>query len=347
MRFAFDDEQEEIKRSARDLLARRAPLERVRAAAQERAYDEALWREIVELGWPGLAIGEAHGGVGLGLVELVAVLEQVGYALTPSPLVADVCAALVIDLAGRDEQRARWLPGIASGEQTATVARVRDGVAAAVPDAERAAAIVLVGDDGSARVVPAQEARVEPYDGIDLTRRWARVQVAAEAGEPLAGDVAGGLQRAEVALAAELTGLAQRALDMTVAYVKERKQFGRPVGAFQGVSHRCAEMLALTEAARSATYFAAWAADADRAQLPAASAMAKASAASAARRVAAMAIQAHGGIGFTWEADVHWIFKRAHASAAQLGSGDEHRRSVARLAAQRLRDAAAPSRVTA
>ncbi len=336
MQFAFNEDQREIQRTARELLGRRAPLERVRAAAEAGAYDERLWDEMVALGWPGLAIGERHGGVGLGLVELVAVVEQVGYALAPSPLLADVCAALVIASGGSPAQQARWLPGIATGELTATIATVRHGAAAPMPDADRAGALVFV-DGDRASISSAAAVERDAWASVDLTRRYARVRRAAD--EPLESDVATGLQRAEVALAAELTGLAQRALDVTVAYVKDRKQFAHPIGAFQGVSHRCAEMLALTETARSATYFAAWTADADPEGLAAASSMAKASAGDAARRVAGMAIQAHGGIGFTWEAGLHWIFKRAHADAAQLTDADEHRRRVARLAAQRLRAA--------
>jgi alkylation response protein AidB-like acyl-CoA dehydrogenase len=135
------------------------------------------------------------------------------------------------------------------------------------------------------------------------------------------------------AIAAEVVGVAQRALDMTVAFVKERKQFGTPVGAFQAVAHRCAQMLLQTESARSTAYFAAWAADAGSPRLPEAAAMAAAAAADGGREATASAIQAHGGIGFTWEADVHWLFKRAQLDAALLGGAGPHRAALARLAA--------------
>ncbi len=154
--------------------------------------------------------------------------------------------------------------------------------------------------------------------------------------QALGADVAGGVDRAAVAVSAELVGLSQRALDLTLAYVKERQQFGVPVGAFQAVAHRCAQMLLETESARSATYFAAWAADADPERLPEAAATAKAAASQAGREVTASAIQAHGGIGFTWEADVHWLYKRAQLDAALLGGASAHRQRVARLVAQRL-----------
>ena len=165
---------------------------------------------------------------------------------------------------------------------------------------------------------------------IDPTRRFAAV---AGDGELLG---AGAADRVRAAIASELVGVSQRALDMTLEYVKDRKQFGVPVGSFQSVSHRCAQMLLQTESARSATYFAAWAADADPDRLAEAAAMAAAAAAEAGREVTGSAIQAHGGIGFTWEADVHWLYKRAQLDAALLGGGRRHRAALARLAAARV-----------
>ena len=152
-------------------------------------------------------------------------------------------------------------------------------------------------------------------------------------GEPLPGDVAGALDRGAAAIAAELVGVCQRALDMTVAYVSERRQFGVPVGAFQAVAHRCAQMLLYTEGARSAAYFAAWAADAAPERLAEAAGLARVAGADAAKEVTGSAIQAHGGIGFTWEADVHWFFKRAQLDAALLGGGSRARIGLARLVA--------------
>jgi alkylation response protein AidB-like acyl-CoA dehydrogenase len=173
---------------------------------------------------------------------------------------------------------------------------------------------------------------------VDPKRRFARVS---GDGERLAGDAAGVADRAAAAVAAELVGVSQRALDMTVAYVKHREQFGVPVGSFQAVGHRCAEMLLHTEGARSATYYAAWVADADPGRLAEAAALAKAAASDAGREVTASAIQAHGGVGFTWEADVHWLFKRAHVDAALLGAPGFHRRRLARLIAARTNPLAA------
>jgi alkylation response protein AidB-like acyl-CoA dehydrogenase len=197
--------------------------------------------------------------------------------------------------------------------------------------------LVLLGDDG-AEVLSAEQADVTPLVSIDATRRFGTV---AGAGEPLGGDVAAAADRVRAALAAEVVGVAQRALDMTLAYVKERKQFDTPVGAFQAVSHRCAEMLLHTESARSTALFAAWAAEADPERLPEAAALAAAAAAEGGKAVTASAIQAHGGIGFTWEADVHWLYKRAQLDSALLGGARRHHAALARIAAARLTAAAA------
>ena len=173
---------------------------------------------------------------------------------------------------------------------------------------------------------------MEPFSSIDGTRRFARVKAG---GEALPGDGQAALDRATVAVSAELVGVCDRALGATVAYVKERRQFGVPVGAYQAVSHRCAQMLLDTESARSTAYFAAWAADADPERLPEAAALAAAAAADGGRETAASAIQAHGGIGFTWEADVHWLYKRAQLDAAQLGRASAARIALARGVAAR------------
>ena len=150
-------------------------------------------------------------------------------------------------------------------------------------------------------------------------------------GEPLPGDAAAALDRIATALAAELTGVAQRAMEMAVEYARDRKQFGRPIGAYQAVSHRCAQMLLETEGARSASYYAAWAADAEPETLPLAASMAKAYASDAGWRVTASSLQVHGGIGFTWEHDLHFFLKRAKADGILFGSAREHRERVAEL----------------
>lgn len=328
MRFDLSEDQQDIKRTAHDLLATRSGFDRVRAAAEAAAYDGGLWRELCELGWPGIAIAEEHGGQGLGVVELCVLLEQLGAACAATPLLGSALAGLALAHAGSDAQRERWLPGLASGAARGALGVVRDGSADLVPDADGADVVVLVDPvAGSAELVGGDA--VAAVTAIDPTRRHGRVS--AGAGEPLDGDAAGALDRALVAVSAELTGVSQRALDMTVAYVKERRQFGVPVGSFQAVQHRAAQMLLDTEGARVATYFAAWTAAAEPERAPMAAAMAKAWASEAARGTVAAAIQLHGGVGFTWEADVHWLFKRAQVDSRFLGGAAQHRATVAAL----------------
>jgi alkylation response protein AidB-like acyl-CoA dehydrogenase len=278
----------------------------------------------VGLGWPGIAVAEEHGGQGLGAVELAVLLEELGYACAATPFLATAVAAAVIQAGGTDEQRGRWLPGLISGELRAGV-----GAADFVVDGHGADVVVLLEDDG-ARLVEGASAEIAPLVAIDPTRRFATVR---GDGEPLAADAA---DRVRAAIAAEVVGVCQRALEMTLEYVKERKQFGVPVGSFQAVSHRCAQMLLHTESARSTAYYAAWAADAEPSRLGEAAALAAAAAATGAREVAASAIQAHGGIGFTWEADVHWLYKRGEVDRALLGGTKRHHAALARAAAQRL-----------
>jgi len=326
MRFTLTDDQQEIKRTAHDLLADRSGWERVRAAAEAGEYDGALWREVSELGWPGIAVAQEHGGQGLGAVELAVLLEELGYACAATPLLGSVLAATALEHAGSDAQRERWLGGLAAGELRGALG----GEGELIPDAAGADVVVVV--DLAERTASVVEGdAVEAVDAIDPTRRHGRV---AEGGEPLPGDAGPAIDRALAAVSAELVGLGQRGLDMSVEYVKERKQFGVPVGVFQAVQHRAAQMLLDAEGGRSAAYYAAWTADADPGKLPMAAAMAKAWASDAGRATASSAIQLHGGIGFTWEADVHWLFKRAQLDSAFLGGGATHRARVAKIAAR-------------
>jgi len=327
MDFDLTEDQKEIKSTARSLLEARSPWAKVREASESGRYDAALYSEVSELGWPGIAVAEEHGGQGLGVVELAILSEELGRSVAPVPFLPTVLAATLIEHAGSDEQRSRWLPGLASGELSGAA-----GDTAALVHGGAGADVVVLAAGGEARLIEGGEA--EPVASIDSTRPAARVPEGT--GEPLPGDVAAAVDRALVAVAAELVGVCDRALEMTVAYVKDRRQFGTPVGAYQAVSHRCAQMLLDTEGARAAVSFAAWAADASPERLPEAAAMAKAAASDAGREVTAAAIQLHGGIGFTWEADVHWLFKRAQLDAALLGSASGHRTRLARMvAAQR------------
>ena len=315
MDFGLTDDQSDILRTARELLAERAKPERVREHAEARTTDDALWTELCELGWPGIAIAEEHGGQGFGAIELGLLAEELGRTVAPVPFLPTVLAATLITHGGSAEQQQKWLPGLASGELTGAL-----GARELLPGGAGADVVVIV-ENGSAWVAGRDDVALEDVGLIDPTRPAARV--AEGEGEALGGDVAGAVDRALVAISSEFVGVCQRALDDTVAYVKERKQFGTPVGAYQAVSHRCAQMLLDTERARSATSFAAWTAGAGvgaDVSLAEAAAMAKAAASEAGREVTSAAIQMHGGIGFTWELDVHFYFKRAKTYEMHYGS---------------------------
>jgi alkylation response protein AidB-like acyl-CoA dehydrogenase len=336
MDFGFSDDQREIQRTARELLAERSRPERMREHAETGRADDALWRELSELGWPGIAVSEQYGGQGLGRIELSILCEELGSSLAAVPFLPSVLASTLIEHAGSSEQRDRWLPGLAGGEMTGALGVAQGGAAELVIGAPDAAVIVLVEDDQTARVLTAGQAEVTPVTSIDPTRSTARVRAAPDAGEELAGEVSAGVDRALVAVSSELVGVCDRALGMTVAYVSERRQFGVAVGSYQAVSHRCAQMLLDTEKARSTAAYAAWTADADPDRLAEAAAMAKAAASDAGREVTASAIQAHGGIGFTWEADVHWLYKRAQLDSALLGAAKHHRARLATILGRKV-----------
>jgi alkylation response protein AidB-like acyl-CoA dehydrogenase len=362
MYFDLTDEQQAIKSTAHDFLASRFKSERIREiAAGETGFDASGWQEMAELGWAGLALPEEWGGQGLGIVELAVLFEEMGYALAPSPLLSNTIAGLAIAAAGSDEQRGRYLPRIASGELRATPALtdagtpavpgsfamaaqdggdgvVLDGEKTLVMDAASADLLLVATSDGRRHLVEKDAAGVTviPEESIDLTRRLSSVRFDGVRVAP-EDTLPGGAEdyfppvflRACVAIAAESTGVAQRALDFSVAYAKDRQQFGRPIGAYQAVSHRCAQMLLETENSRSAVYGAAWAADAEPESLPLAASMAKAYASDAGWRVPDAAIQVHGGIGFTWEHDLHFFLKRGRANAATFGDAKWHRERVA------------------
>jgi alkylation response protein AidB-like acyl-CoA dehydrogenase len=361
MYFDLTDEQQAIKATAHDFLASRFKSERLREiAASDSGFDESGWKEMAELGWAGLALPEEWGGQGLGIVDLAVLFEEMGYVCAPSPLLSNTIAGLALAFAGSDEQKERWLAPLAAGERRGAPALIDAGAPAEpnkfamaaesggggtvlngektlVMDAASADFFLVATADGHRHIVEstASGVTVIPEESIDPTRRVSsvrleNVQVAAENTLPGATeDYWPVFQRACVALAAESTGLAQRSLDFSVAYAKDRQQFGRPIGAYQAVSHRCAQMLLETENSRSAVYGAAWAADAEPESLPLAASTAKAYASDAGWRVPDAAIQVHGGIGFTWEHDLHFFLKRGRANAASFGDAKWHREQVA------------------
>ena len=337
MDFDLSPEQRAIQAGVREFLAARSDLRAVRRHAEAGTYDAKLWKDVVGQGWSGIAVREDEGGAGLGHVELALVAEEFGYACAPSPFFSNCAATIMLDAASA-EQRGRWLPGLLSGEAPGAVGMItRDGTSL-VPDAGEAAVLVLV-EGGRATLVARQDADVEPVAAVDITRPYFRVRSAG--GEALPGDVVGALDTVEVLLSAEITGVATRAMEMAVEYAKQRTQFDRPIGAYQAVSHRCADMLLAVESSRSATYFAAWTADADPVALAVAASVAKATAAETGWRVASSSLQVHGGIGFTWEHDLQFFLKRAAADARLFGSVAEHRERVA--ASYGLDRAAAPA----
>ena len=368
MDFGFTPEQELLRRTARDLLNECASMERVRRMiAGADGLGDAAWRRMAALGWQGLLVPEEHGGSGLGMLELAIVLEEMGRVVLPGPFIGTVLAGLVILAGGDAAQRARWLPRIADGTSRATVAvleesgrwepgaiaarveREHDGLVLSgtkcfVSEAEQADLLVCAArraDDGTLALVLVERGlpglTITPLAGIDQTRRAAtvtfeRVRVAADQLLPCDGEtvLARLLDRGRVALAADMCGGAERVLELTVEYVKVRQQFGRAIGSFQAIQHRCADMSVEVEKAKAATYYAAWAdaEDADDAALAAATA--KAIAGEAYRFVTTHAIQVHGGIGFTWEHDLHLYFKRALSDEVAFGDARWSRELAAR-----------------
>lgn len=316
MNFELSDEQREIARTSRELLT-------------ERKGSADLWTHLCSLGWSGIAIAEEHGGQGLELLELVTLVHEHGYACAETPLLGATLAAMAIE-AGVVPGREAVLAELAHGVRLGALAI--DGECSLIPDAAPSRLLISIDRGGSGTFFSRGEG-VEEVAAIDPTRRHGK-PCESDDGVRFQGDLSGVLDRAAVVVAAELTGLCRRALDLTIAYIKERTQFGVPVGSFQAVQHAAAEMLRDTEAATTLVYHAAWIADAEPMNLPIAAAMAKASASSAGRSVTAAAIQLHGGMGFTWEAEPHWLFKRAQIDAVYLGESSYHQSQIARWVSQ-------------
>src|SRR3954464_8566400 len=225
MNFDFTDDQRAIKETARDLLAKRFKLERLRELAQSKTYADDAWSEISGLGWPGIFIAEENGGQGLGALELVILLEELGYVLAPLPFLSNAAAGLILQDAGATDR----LEGVATGEQRGTVGVVKDGPAALVPDAEESDFIVLL-DGTEATLVERGDAQVEAIDAIDPTRRYATVTL--NGGEAL-GAASRGRELLGPAGAAGVGGIGQRVMEMAVEYAKDRKQFDRAIGSYQ------------------------------------------------------------------------------------------------------------------
>jgi alkylation response protein AidB-like acyl-CoA dehydrogenase len=366
MNFAFSEEQEELRAAVRRFLAEKSPESEVRRLMDTtEGYDPAVWSQMADqLGLQSLTIPEEFGGSGFTYVELLVVLEEMGAALLCAPFFASVAlAANAVLTSGDDEAKKSYLPGIASGETIATLAITEDngkwdfsGIECAakkngdgwVLDGHKmfvidghVAALVIVAARTAAGVSlfavqgDASGLTRTPLPTMDQTRKQARLEFSATPAVLIGSD--GGaeagltktLDLAAVALAAEQVGGAQHVLDASVEYAKTRIQFGRPIGSFQAIKHKCADMLLEVESAKSAAYYAAWAAAEDSDELPVVASLAKSYCSEAYFHSAAENIQIHGGIGFTWEHPAHLYFKRAKSSELLLGDPAYHRELLA------------------
>lgn len=355
MQFGLSESQQILKDTARKFFAGESPIAAVRKAIEtETAYDAALWTKLAEQGFTGIITPEEYGGMGLGNVELALLMEEAGYALLPGPFFSTVAmAGNVIEACASPEQKREYLGRIAEGRARATVALVEaagswdteslklssagnklNGAKLFVTDAAVADFMVVIGGDGVFVVdAKAPGLHVEPMKGMDLARKIYSIEFKNTPAERLGN--ASGLSRAldvaTTALCAEMTGGMQRVLELTVGYAKTRKQFGKPIGIFQAVQHLCADMYLETESSRSATYYAAWALEENMPDAMAAVSVAKMYASDASRSVGNRGIQVHGGMGFTWENDIHLYYRRAKASETMLGDATFHRERIARL----------------
>ena len=366
MDFAFTPDQMLLKNSARAFLDEHCKPATVRLTWDDpRGESEAMWKEMAQLGWLGLPLPEEHGGSGLGLVETAILLEELGRAAYPGPYWPTLLAATAIAETGTEAQKKRWLGAIATGDARATL-MLLDADLDWNPESTATRADKVrggwqltglkryVGWSHVANVllVPARAPEglslflvdpaasglsASPVQSMDPGSRLAhltldRVPVRDEDALGAPGSAAALLgrllRRGAVGAAAEMLGAARRCLDMAVGYAKVREQFGQPIGSFQAIRHKCAEMLLETENSHSAVYYAAWALDAGAEDAETAASIAKSYVGDASRKVCGEAIQGHGGIGFTWEYDLHMYFKRAKALEAQYGDAEYHRELI-------------------
>jgi alkylation response protein AidB-like acyl-CoA dehydrogenase len=350
MDFDLSKPQKLLQQSARELLSRECKPDRVRAAmATDTANDCALWTAAADQGWMGLIVPERFGGLGLGVVELAAVMEEMGRACMPGPLFSTIFAGAVMARLRDEELQKQWLEPLAAGELKATVANVGQALSLSgspsgnegqaeslsyvpfVMDAAVADVILVIDGDG---VIPiergAADVTITRTPSMDETRKLYTLSFPSGKAAAGATGLQSAIDTATVALCAEMVGGMQWILETTVAYAKTRQQFGRVIGSFQAVQHHCADMLLLTESARSATYYAAWTLTHDPAAAPIATSMAKAYCSDAYREVGNKGIQVHGGIGFTWEHDLQLYYKRAKASETMFGDATFHRERIAK-----------------
>ena len=364
MNFGFTEEQELLRKTARAVIDEHAPVAEARRVLEQGAsHSTELWRRLADLGWAGLAVPEEHGGAGLTWVELCILCEELGRNLAPIPFVPHALATAAVAELGSEAQRSYWLPRMASGDLLATMdlhaaestpalraesraGRLRlRGALPFVPDAASAQLVVarvLLDGETELIAIPTSTPGVEPrrLQALDPLRPLYEiacdgVEVAADARlgdrSPSASAQGALVDRALVLIAAEMLGGAGKCLESAVAYAQQRVQFGKPIGVHQAIKHKCADMLFGVEAARSITYYAAWAARERRPDAGLLASMAKATAGEAFRRAASDNLQIHGGVGFTWEYDCHLYLRRARSDDAWLGGSSAQRERIARV----------------
>lgn len=333
MDFRLDEDQQALQQAAKEFCTKEVTSTVVRSVFEGPDGDASeLHKKMAELGWLGIAVPESMGGLGMSPIEQAVVCEQLGYVDAPGPYFATACLALpaLVALGAED-----LVPALLDGSNRATVAwDLTHVVDAQIADA------VLVARDGKSVWFERDELEVTPRASVDGTRRLASVRATGSGRElgpstPLEFGMERGPARAvdvmTVLLCAEMVGCMQWALDTTVQYVKDRQQFGRPIGVFQAVQHRCADMLVQTESSRSAVYYAAYALANDTGDAAFAASVAKAYCSDAVHFVTGECIQLHGGIGYTWEHDAHLYFKRATTNRTLLGDSVFHRERALRL----------------
>ncbi|MDH3293884.1 MAG: acyl-CoA/acyl-ACP dehydrogenase [Acidimicrobiia bacterium] len=365
MNFAFSEEQEQLRQFVRSFLEDKSSEAAVREQMEtDKGYDDAVWSQMAQqLGLQSLIIPEEYGGQGYGFVELGVVLEEMGRALLCAPFFSGVMATAALLSSGDDEAKKTHLPGIASGETIATVAFTEEngrwdesgitmeaassgdghtlsGTKSFVIDGHVANLVLVAARTGSGVSLFAVDGDAsglgrESLATMDQTRKQARLTFDNTPATLIGADGDGWntlstmLDLAAVALAAEQVGGAQFVLEMAVQYAKDRVQFGRPIGSFQAIKHKCADMLLEVESAKSAAYYAMWCASEMNDELPSVASLAKAYCSEAYFHAAAENIQIHGGIGFTWEHPAHLYFKRAKSSELMFGDPAYHRELLA------------------
>ena len=367
MNFDFSEEQKLLRTTARDYLDDRAPLALARSVLEsEHPTSRDLWAGAAEMGWLGAVIPEPWGGGGFGHGELVLIAEELGRALAPIPFVTSAAVVEAILIAGSKDQKRRWLPGFANGDRIGTLAlaegrgvvrpegvRVRhrgdgtlSGTKIGAPDGAAAnVALVLARSDSGGLVLvlaDLEKAKCTAGESIDPSRPAANLAFDGTPAEPLSGEdddawslLRRVLDRAAVLQSFEQLGTAQRAFDLTLEQVLDRHAFGRPIGSFQAIKHRMADLYASLEIARSNCWFAAWALANEDPGLPLAACTARVAATEACTEASVEMVQLFGGAGFTWELDCHLFYRRAQNLALALGPSAEWRdRLVDCLAAE-------------